>query len=170
MLRRIAIEKLRPNPFRRLDEYPIVREKVEGLKRSIQDTGFWGTIVGRPAEDEAIEIAFGHHRMIALRELMAPGQIVEIIVRNLTNEDMLRMMVNENMEEWGSSAWVEIETVRATIEAYGDGLIAMPPLPDKTRATYIRHVRRNSDAHAYMRTDDASLICFRQSFAQLSAA
>ena len=27
------------------------------------------------------------------------------------------------MEEWGTSAWVEMETVRATIAAYGKGLI-----------------------------------------------
>jgi hypothetical protein len=157
-LRRIAIGELRPNPFRRLDEYPIVREKVDALKRSIASTGFWGTIVGRPADDGRVEIAFGHHRLVSLRESLGPEQEVEIIVRELTNEDMLRMMADENLEEWGSSGWVEIETVRATIDAHGRGLISLPRIPDATPKTLIRHVPRDSLERPYTKTSVAQFL------------
>lgn len=137
MLKTIAVDRLRPNPFRRLDEYPIIREKVDALKESIAQTGFWGTIVGRERGPD-VEIAFGHHRLVALQE----GAIdhVEVIVRDLSNEDMLKMMARENMEEWGTSAWVELETIRAVIEAYGKGEITLPKVPKDTRKDAIRDV------------------------------
>ena len=31
MLQSVAVNQLKPNPFRRLDEYPIIREKVDAL-------------------------------------------------------------------------------------------------------------------------------------------
>jgi ParB-like chromosome segregation protein Spo0J len=125
MLRKIAVGKLRPNPFRRLDEYPIQREKIDALKRSFASTGFWGTIVGRPVDDGCIEIAFGHHRLKALQEAMKPKECVELIVRDLSNETMLRMMADENQEEWGSSFWIQLETVRSVMEAIEKGEIKL---------------------------------------------
>src|SRR5262245_53893149 len=106
MLKLVRIKDLRPNPFRNLEDYPIHREKVDALKESIASTEFWGTICGRPAGGDAVEIAFGHHRLAALKELMGGTDGVEIIVRKYTNEQMLKMMARENMEEWGTSAWV----------------------------------------------------------------
>jgi hypothetical protein len=155
MLRSIDIDNIRPNPFRRLDEYPILREKVEVLKESIAQTGFWGTIVGRPAGD-GIEIAFGHHRLVALRELEV-GR-VEVIVRDLSNEDMLRMMARENLEEWGTSAWVELETIRATIAAYGRGEITLPAVPPKTPQDAIRYVSQCPDSHPYTQSTVATFL------------
>jgi hypothetical protein len=38
--------------------------------------------------------------------------------------------------EWGSSPWVELETVRATIEAYSKGEIKLPPERPGTRDSY----------------------------------
>jgi ParB-like chromosome segregation protein Spo0J len=129
VFKRVSVHQLKPNPFRRLDEYPIIREKVDALKESIAQTGFWGTIVGRPKGPD-IEIAFGHHRLVALQE--AGVDAVEVIIRDLSNEDMLRMMARENMEEWGTSAWVEIETIRATIDAFGKGEIELPLVSKNT--------------------------------------
>lgn len=83
---------------------------------------------------------------------------VEIIVRDLSNEDMLRMMARENMEEWGTSAWVELETIRATIEAYGEGKIELPAVPSKTPKTQVRHVHLGSDAHPYTKTNIAEFL------------
>jgi hypothetical protein len=126
MLRKVAIGKLRPNPFRRLDEYPILPEKIEALKSSIENTGFWRTIVGRPAADGCVEVAFGHHRLLALLELFGVDESVEILVQDISDEDMVRMMANENMAEWGASGSVEVETIRATIEAASRGRITLP--------------------------------------------
>jgi hypothetical protein len=149
VLRELAIGKLKPNPFRRLEEYPILRHKVEALKRSIEIVGFWASIVARPAGDEDVEIAFGHHRLVALGEMYPPNHTVTIFMRDLTNEQMLRMMANENMQEWSTSAWVEIETIRATIAAYGQGLIELPPMPAKTSNDHIRYAGQTSVPHTY---------------------
>ena len=35
------------------------------------------------------------------------------------------MMANENMQEWGTSAEVEQETIRAVVQAYADGKIEL---------------------------------------------
>jgi ParB/RepB/Spo0J family partition protein len=148
MLKTVAIGDLQPNPFRRLDEYPIQREKVDALKESISSTGFWGTIVARPA-GRKYEIAFGHHRLTALLEIYKARDTVEVIVRELSNEQMLQMMARENMEEWGTSAWVELETIRAVIDAYGKGEIALPPVPAKSRTDMIRYVSADSRTHSY---------------------
>src|SRR5262245_59885635 len=117
MLRQVAIEDLRPNPFRRLEEYPILRDKVDALKQSIDTVGFWESIIGRPVDVECVEIAFGHHRLQAIQEMYPPDHRVTNIVLDLSNEDMIRMMAMENLKEWGWTGWVEVETIRATIEA-----------------------------------------------------
>jgi hypothetical protein len=57
-----------------------------------------------------------------------PDHDVEINVKGLTNEQMIKMMANENMEEWGSSGWIELETVKSVVEAAGKGLIELPPM------------------------------------------
>jgi hypothetical protein len=41
---------------------------------------------------------------------------------------MLQIMGRENMEEWGTSAWVEQETIRAVVLAYAEGKINLPPV------------------------------------------
>lgn len=119
----VSVSSLVANPFRELDDYPIDREKVDALKESIESTGFWGTIVARK-QGRKFEIAFGHHRMVAMQELGLKK--CEIIVRDLSNEDMVQMMARENLEEWGSNAYIEAQTVESTIRAYGAGEIELP--------------------------------------------
>lgn len=155
MLKTVKVANLRPNPFRRLDEYPIVREKVDTLKESINRTGFWGTICGREVGAH-VEIAFGHHRLVALRE--SGVKQVEMIVRELSNEQMLQMMANENLQEYGTSAWVELETVRATIEAFGKGLIVLPEIAKKTAHNIIRHAVHGPVDHAYTKLTVATFL------------
>lgn len=131
------VDQLEPNPFRRLDEYPIVRAKVDALKSSILTTGFWPTIVGR-SSGVNVQIAFGHQRRQALLEL-DPARVIQVHVADLTNESMIKMMANENMQEWGSSVAVETETVRAVLDAFGKGQITLPPVLDKTPQSAIRY-------------------------------
>ncbi len=151
MLKTVSVANLKPNPFRRLEEYPIIREKIDALKESISSTGFWGTIVGRP-NGNGVEIAFGHHRLQALKE--SGVERVEIIVRDLSNEQMLKMMARENLEEWGTSAWVELETIRSTIEAYGKGLIELPKVHPHTK----KEDCQGTGSHLYTRATIAEFL------------
>jgi hypothetical protein len=107
-------------------------------------------------KDGAFQIAFGHHRLVALRERNV--ETVEIIVRDLSNEDMLRMMALENLEDYGASAWVELETIRTTIEAYGKGEIELPPVPAKTRSHLVKYDPPDSADHPYTKSTVAEFL------------
>ena len=107
----IKIKDLKPNPYRDLDNYPINREKIETLKASIEQTGFWDNILARKSNND-IQIAYGHHRLIALRELLKLDSIINIPVKDLPDSVMIQVMANENMDEWKVSPAVIDETVR----------------------------------------------------------
>jgi hypothetical protein len=55
----------------------------------------------------------------------------------------------ENLAEWQWTGWIELETVRATIEAYGKGLIALPRPREKANGKYVRHAGQSTDQHPY---------------------
>lgn len=119
---RVAVKNLKPNPFRSLDRYPIRQEKVEALKQSIKNTEFWDNLLARK-NGSGFELAYGHHRLEALKELGT--ETINIPVRKLDDATMLKIMANENMEEWGASAEVEQETVRTAVQAFAEGKIKL---------------------------------------------
>jgi hypothetical protein len=126
-----AIKDIKANPFRHIERYPIHREKVAKLRASIQQTDFWDNIVARSRDGKA-EIAYGHHRLVALKEEYGPNHKVDLIIKKLPDETMIQMMAQENMQEWESDAAVIHETIRAVVEAYGKGLIKLRPVNPKT--------------------------------------
>ena len=117
---KIRVSELEPNPFRRINQYPIEREKVEALKTSISETSFWDNMLVRKRNGK-YQIAYGHHRLAALRELEVEN--VDVPVRELDDATMLRIMASENLEGWGTNPAVAIETVLATKE-FLDGELA----------------------------------------------
>jgi hypothetical protein len=119
-----AIKNVQPNPFRHVAHYPIKPDKVSALRESLRTTGYWGNIVARQRDGKA-EIAYGHHRLVALKEEFGANQTIDLIIRDLTDEAMLQIMARENMEEWDTCASVEHETIRAVVEAYAEGKIAL---------------------------------------------
>lgn len=108
---KVQIKQLEPNPYRDMDHYPISEEKVQRLAESIHQTGFWDNILARKA-DGKIQIAYGHHRLMALRKVMKPTDEVDIPVKSLDDAVMIKVMANENMEDWKTSPGVIDETVR----------------------------------------------------------
>ncbi|MBA7615276.1 hypothetical protein ES703_22554 [subsurface metagenome] len=111
---KIKVKNLLPNRFRNIDAYPINQEKIRQLRNSIRETTFWNNILARPAPGNGkFEIAYGHHRLIAIKEELGEDTVVDIPVRDLSDEDMLRIMANENMQEWATDWRVIVETVRA---------------------------------------------------------
>jgi ParB/RepB/Spo0J family partition protein len=109
----VAVSLIDTNPYRHIDKYPINREKVEALKTSINQTGFWDNILLRPSGDR-YQLAYGHHRLTAIKELEL--DMVDVPVRELDDATMLRIMANENMDEWKASPAVINETVYAAKE------------------------------------------------------
>lgn len=133
-----AVKDIQPNPFRHIERYPIRREKVAVLRESMRSTGFWDNIVARLSNGKP-EIAYGHHRLVALREEFGPRHKVDLAIRDLHDDTMLQIMARENMEEWGTSAAVEHETVRAVVEAYAEGRVDLPSPPSNVPKQQIRY-------------------------------
>jgi hypothetical protein len=52
---------------------------------------------------------------------------------------ILRVMANENMQEWGFDPIVTEETVRAVVDAYARGEIQLPPADEKTSKHHTRY-------------------------------
>lgn len=138
MLQRIKIKHIKPNPFRNIERYPIREEKVAALIQSFKETGIWPVILARQV-GSAVEIPFGHHRKTAWDRMMKPSDEIEVNIMELSDTDMLKMMAHENMEEWGTSAIVEIETVAAVVKAYADGKIELNGVPKDTGKGSIRY-------------------------------
>jgi len=125
---KIDVSNLRPNPFRNLKRLPLKPEKVDALVHSIRDTSFWDNLIGRKVGD-TVEVAYGHHRIAALKKAKVTS--IEIIVRPLTDTEMVKIMSHENMGEWTHDAEFETETVRATLEAAAAGKIDLPKVNGK---------------------------------------
>lgn len=105
---KIEVSKLKANPFRKINKYPFDKEKIKALKISIKETSFWDNLLAR-ANGAGYEIAYGHHRLKAIQSLGI--KTVDIPVRKLDDATMLKIMANENLEDWKTSPAVVNETV-----------------------------------------------------------
>lgn len=112
---KVKIKDLEPNPFRDMKNYPIDSRKIESLTNSINQTGFWDNILARK-KDGKIQIAYGHHRLIVLQRNFKPDHIIDISIRDLDDPTMIKIMANENMEQWELNPAVIDETVKTTQE------------------------------------------------------
>lgn len=147
-----ALKDIRPNPFRHMERYPVRRDKVDALRESIRTTEFWNNIVARAIDDDGqpvyaevtdliagAEIAYGHHRLVALREEYGEDHAVDLILRDLDDTTMLQIMARENAEEWGADASIEQETMRAVVTAFAEGRVELSAPPAKTHSDNIRY-------------------------------
>lgn len=114
---KVKVRDVRPNPYRNIDHYPLNKEKIMALTQSIEKTGFWDNLVGREVDGE-IQIAYGHHRVEALRLAEGFGYDFEfeLPIKEIDNGTMIQIMANENMQEWSHSIGVIDETVKVAKE------------------------------------------------------
>jgi hypothetical protein len=113
VLMNVAIDKIDPNPHRGLGAYPWIENKIERLMHSINDVGLWEGVIVRP-QGERYEQAFAHHRLEAARR--AGLKEVAVIVRDLSDDDMLKFMGRENSEDYGSEFLVMLNTWEAAVK------------------------------------------------------
>jgi hypothetical protein len=135
------LKDVKPNPFRRTEKYPLIAGKVEFLKTSIENTDFWENIIGREV-DGKLEIAYGHHRLEALKALYPPTKEFDWRVKKLSDAKMIQIMAAENDDAYSCDPRALIESVRATVSAYAKGLITekeMPAPEGKINDTLLRH-------------------------------
>lgn len=111
------IDKIKYNPFRNIDKYPLNRDKIDALKQSIEETGLWPKAFcarKNPNKKNEFELVFGHHTLQAAKEL--GFKEVDLTVEELSDEIMIKRMANENMEIWGPVTSTILETVGAVKE------------------------------------------------------
>lgn len=133
MVNMVPLERIVPNPYRNIESYPISEARIEALVGSFERSGFWdGSIQGRPGENGDVEIAFGHHRVKAAKRMGI--EELGIVVADRSEEDMLRMMADENFSEFGHDDLANAEVVGAVIEAYGAGRIELGAVDSKDRS------------------------------------
>lgn len=157
------VKEILPNPFRRMEQYPLNGAKMEQLEESIKAVGFWEGISVRINAAGKPELAFGHHRLAVLRKLYPSTKTFDWIVRTLTDGEMIQWMSRENGESYKTDAAVLRETIRAAVEAHAAGKILAKemPIPPHTKPNYIRYApafssesSTNSD-HLYPYTIEA---------------
>ena len=106
-----------PNPWQPRRSYdPLV---IRELAESIYANGLLQTPVGRPAEDEHVELAFGHQRIEAIRLLQAEGRWdggAPVVLRNLTDQQMVFFAFEENLKRRDLSPLDEYMGYRKALE------------------------------------------------------
>jgi DNA repair exonuclease SbcCD ATPase subunit len=110
---KVKVTNIVPNPHRDLVRYPVQERRVQALMDSIGQTEFWDNILLRrkPGSDGVFELAYGHHRLEALKRLRY--KVVDVPVKEIDDATMLQIMANENHEDWSLTPGLINETVRA---------------------------------------------------------
>jgi ParB-like chromosome segregation protein Spo0J len=134
----VSINEIQANPFRRIESYPIDENKVAELMKSIEATGYWENILCRKNNGK-IELAYGHHRIEALKRKFGKDKIINVNVQDLDNNSMMKIMARENSETWKNSEIIDRETAKSSIFAYANGDITLEEIPESTNLGFIRY-------------------------------
>lgn len=140
VIMKIKIKDLEANPFRDIKNYPMEEERIQGLMNSIKETGFWDNIPVRKVNNK-YQIAYGHHRLEALRRLKI--QEINVPIKSIGDEDMIRIMANENDELWGLNPKVDDETIKVARKYLDEN----PKIKEKSLKKFL-HLQENHRSHA----------------------
>ena len=112
----IKLEAVEYNPYRDLALDPINKDTVDKMKASITDLGFWGGLAVRKVGTK-YQLAFGHHRLEALREL--GWEKADLNVVRYDEDQMVRAMVVENATQRGAEGGATIDSVAGIVRRIG---------------------------------------------------
>jgi ParB/Sulfiredoxin domain len=117
-IRVVSVASIDSNPLRKLKDYPFNEKKLEALMRSVADVGLWEGVIARE-HNSRYQLAFGHHRVEAARRQNGKTARIPIIVRALTDEQMIQFMGRENLEDYNADFFVMLEAWEASLEYLG---------------------------------------------------
>lgn len=119
-IQNVSLDDIVPNPWRDMKLYPIDTDHVAELKSSINDHGFFGGVKGRRRNGK-IELGCGHQRVEAARR--AKLDTVPIFIADMDDDDMLRLMTDENATQAGSNPGAVLNEVAAVTRRIIEGLL-----------------------------------------------
>lgn len=106
----VKLTDIASNPFRNEESYVYDEQKIKALAESIGDTSFWENLLARKTKTGQVELAYGHHRLMALKMLVSEGlkefEEIKLNIRpetQLTDERMLKIFAQENKDDWGEN-------------------------------------------------------------------
>ena len=117
----LQLKDIKNNPFRDLKRNPLNPEKVAELVASINETGFWSTVVVRKNSKGEYEMAFGHHRLEAAKQAGLTEH--DFFVEPMSDAMMMKRMARENSEVYGYTILSALENVRGVINGLAGGLL-----------------------------------------------
>jgi hypothetical protein len=100
----VRLGDILPNPFRKIEGYPLSPAKIESLCLSIRDTDLWKNVIVRPSPTQPgkYELAYGHHRIAAgIKELGADHEHW-FPLEHYSDYQMMQVLTNENSDDWSS--------------------------------------------------------------------
>jgi len=107
---KVAIEKVRNNPYRDMENYPLDQDHIDMLMDNISKSGLWKNIEGRKANGNGeVELAYGHHRIAAARKLGMTE--VDIMTSKMSEDEMIERMITENTTQRGNSTPAILDSV-----------------------------------------------------------
>lgn len=127
----LSLDLIDKNPYRDLINNPVTKARSDVLIESINSTGYWEGQLVRPSPTAPgrYEIPFGHSRIEAAR--FCNVKEAEFIVRDLDDNTMLRMMVDENMSRSEGGGYPAIrEAIFAATDRILGLIVADRPPPE----------------------------------------
>ena len=109
----IYLSLIEPNPYRDFELDPIREATVTAMMEAITSMDFWGGVVVRQMNDETYQLAFGHHRLEALRRL-GKGKATFTVIQ-MNDDAMVKAMVAENALQRGGDSTAILDSVQAMI-------------------------------------------------------
>lgn len=107
------------NPHRDFAINPMAEEQLVALAASIDATTFWGNCLVRP-HGRRYQLAYGHMRLAAAKR--AGITQAEFQVRELDDDEMLRVMFSENITQFGKQSFPTYK--EAVVAAAGRVMVA----------------------------------------------
>ncbi|KKB37464.1 ParB/RepB/Spo0J family partition protein [Bacillus thermotolerans] len=132
----VALKELRPNPYQPRRVFN--EEAIEELKQSIQEHGILQPIIARKSI-KGYEIVVGERRYRAAKA--AELQKVPVVIRKLTDEQMMEMALLENLQREDLTALEEAAAYQSLIERLNITQEELAMKMGKSRSHIANHLR-----------------------------
>ena len=138
----VDLATIRGNPWQ---TRPINETFVEEMEVSIEQLGLLEPMLGRPMDDGTVQQATGHHRVAAIRRLVARGAWaggVPMLVRPMSDEETALVALEENDKRKSLDPFQEILAYRKALdEIEGLTVQALADRLGKDRSTVSNDLR-----------------------------
>src|SRR5580765_3948984 len=106
----VQLRDIKPNSRRDFTVDPLDDEKVEELRISIKEDGFWGGVVCRKNDDGEIEAAAGWHRIKAAMKAGVDRADI-FVARDMDDASLARVYARENATQRGNTGTAQAGSI-----------------------------------------------------------